>query len=95
MIIDILSSSCVDDTVLSKGVVFGLSYFNTNIFSYSGARTESCKVFGGNLKLILKVHRTFGFTSTHRDPHKLGLHVYAAFYLPLYQHREETEASLN
>lgn len=24
-----------------------------------------------------------------------GLHVYAAFYLPLYQQREESEASLN
>lgn len=27
--------------------------------------------------------------------HRAGLYIYAAFYLPLYQQREETEASLN
>lgn len=38
--------------------------------------------------IMLAVHLT-GVT------HRAGLYIYVAFYLPLYQQREETEASLN
>lgn len=42
----------------------------------------------GPLALSDWLYNSLGYSQT-------GLHVYAAFYLPQYQHREETEASLN